>query len=180
MENKVLELFFNHPSKQWHFIELTKKIKLAQSKLDKWLKKFQKENLILRIKKKKKLPYYIANHENPSYRYKKKIFALNKLYNTGLLNHLSSLKKTKTIILFGSFSRSDWYKESDIDIFISGDPEGLNVGKYESKLHHDIQLFISKNKIDLKKLGPKLLQNIIQGELIKGNISEELIKNACI
>lgn len=138
--------------------------------MNKWLKKFQKEGIILKIKEKGKMPYYISDYKNPSYQYKKRIFALNKLYNSGFLNHLSSLKKAKSIILFGSFSRSDWYKESDIDLFIYGDPEGLKIAKYELKLHRDIQLFICQNKEGLSKLGDGLIRNIIKGNLIKGNL----------
>lgn len=173
-ENNVLEAFFNEPSKHWHFTELKKKIKLAESKLDKWLKKFQKESLIIRVKKKGKMPYYVSNYKNPNYKYKKRIFAFNKLYNSGFLNHLYSLK-VKGIILFGSFSRSDWYKESDIDVFIYGNPKGLNVGKYESELHRDIQVFIGRNKKEIKKFGTSLLRNIIKGNIIKGDLPSEVI-----
>ena len=115
------------------------------------------------------MPYY-TSRDSIEYQHKKKLFAYKKLYQTGLLNHLSELKKAKTIILFGSFARWDWYKESDIDIFIYGDPEGLNLARYELKLKKDIQLFTCKNKKDLKKLGPGLIQNIIQGNIIKGNL----------
>ncbi|MCK5630809.1 MAG: nucleotidyltransferase domain-containing protein [Nanoarchaeota archaeon] len=180
MENDVLEMFFNHPGRHWHFIELSKMLNLAQSKLDKWLKRFQEQGIILKIKDKDRMPYYISNHENPSYRYKKRIFALNKLYNSGFLNHLASLKKVKSVIIFGSFSRSDWSEESDIDLFVYGNPEGLDIGKYELELHHDIQLFVSQNKKELKKMGSALLRNIIKGDLIKGDIPGEVIANASI
>ncbi len=170
MEKKVLELFFNFPSKHWHFTELKKEIDLVESKLDKWLKKFQKEKIIKRIKEKGKMPYYISNYENSKYKIKKKIFALTRLYESGLWNHLGSLKKARTVMLFGSFSRSDWYKNSDIDIFIYGDPDGLKVVDYELKLHRDIQLFICQNKQELAKLGTGLIRNIIKGNLIKGDL----------
>ncbi len=180
MENSVLEEFFNYPSKHWHFVELSNKLNLAQSKLDKWLKKFQKQGIIVKIKEKGKMPHYISNYDNPNYQYKKRIFALNRLYGSGLLSHLASLKKTKSIIIFGSFSRSDWHKNSDIDIFIYGDPAGLNIGKYERILHYDIQLFTSKNKKELTRLGAGLLRTIIRGNLIKGDIPKEVIANASI
>jgi len=116
------------------------------------------------------MPYYISNYNSSEYKNKKRIFALTKLYDIGLLNQLESLKKAKTVILFGSFSRSDWYKNSDVDIFIYGDPEGLKIVNYELKLHRDIQLFICQNKKDLAKLGKRLVKNIIEGNLIKGNL----------
>ncbi len=169
-EGRVAELFFDNPTKEWHFEEIAREAKIARSKADDWLKKFIKERLIKKIKKSGKMPYYTSNYSSSDFKNKKKIFALNKLYETGLLNHLDSLKKAKTVILFGSFSRSDWYKNSDIDIFIYGNPEGLRISNYELKLHRDIQLFICKNKNELKKLGNGLIRNVIKGNIIKGNI----------
>ncbi len=169
-ENNMLELFFEMPTKEWHFEEILKEAKITRSKADGWLKKFIKEDLIKRVKEKNKMPYYIGNYENPAYKNRKKIFGLNKLYQSGFLNHLSSLKKVKTVILFGSFSRSDWYKHSDIDVFIYGNPEGLKVSNYELKLHKDIQLFICQNKKEINKLGEPLINNIIKGDIIKGEL----------
>ena len=169
-EESIIELFFENPTKEWHFEEIVKEVKIARSKADSWLKKFHKNGIIKRIKKKGKMPYYISNYNSPQYKNKKKIFALNKLHESGFLNHLNSLQKAKTIILFGSFSRSDWYKNSDIDIFIYGDPEGLKIVNYELKLHRNIQLFICQSKEELIKLGDGLIRNIIKGNLLKGNL----------
>lgn len=110
-ENKILELFFNDPTKEWHFEEILKDAKIARSKASHWLRQFTHNGLIRRIKEKGKMPYYISNYDFPAYQNKKKLFALTKLYDSGFLNHLSSLKTAKTIILFGSFARSDWYKD---------------------------------------------------------------------
>ena len=169
-EERVMELFFENPTREWHFEEVVKESKIARSKADRWLKKFIKNKIINRIKKRGKMPYYISNYDSSEYKNKKRIFALTRLYDIGLLSQLGSLKKAKTVILFGSFSRSDWYKNSDVDIFIYGDTEGLKVANYELKLHRDIQLFICRNKKDLAKLGKGLIKNIIEGNLIKGNL----------
>ena len=169
-EKKVMELFFDNPTREWHFEEIVKESKIARSKADSWLKKFIKVGLIQKIKKKGKMPYYIGNYSSSTYKNKKKLFALDNLYESGLLNHLDSLQKAKTVILFGSFTRSDWYGDSDIDIFIYGDPKGLKIADYELKLHRDIQLFICQDKKGLEKLGDGLIRNIIKGNLIKGNL----------
>lgn len=170
-ENNILELFFNESSKHWHFEDIVRTSKVSRDKTNKWLIRFKKEGLIKKIKKRGRMSYYIADFENSAYKNKKRIFALNRLYQSNLLNHLYSLKKAKTVIIFGSFSRSDWYTGSDIDIFIYGDPEGLKIVDYELKLHRNIQLFICQNKEELTKLGPGLIRNIIKGNLIKGDIN---------
>jgi len=168
-EELLLELFYNHPTKQWHFKELKEKTKLADSKLAKWLNKFRKENLILRNKPEKKMPHYISNYNNSSFQNRKKLFAMQKLYESGLLDHLASLKKAKTVIIFGSFVRWDWYNESDVDLFIYGDTNDLRLAEFEMKLHRDIQVFACENGTELKKLGEGLLRNMLQGHLVKGD-----------
>jgi len=169
-ENNILELFFNYPTKEWHFEEIVRESKIARSKADSWLKKLLKQKLIKRIKKKGKMPYYISNYESSDYKNNKKLFGLKKLYESGFLNHLESLEKAKTVIVFGSFARSDWYKNSDIDVFIYGNPEGLKLVNYELKLQRDIQPFICQNKKELSKFGNGLIRNIIKGNIIKGNL----------
>jgi predicted nucleotidyltransferase len=169
-EDDVLELFFDNPTREWHFEEFLTEIEISRGKLDDWLKKFLKAGLIKKIREKGEMPYYISNHGYNVYKNKKRLFALNKLYDSGLLNHLSSLEDAKSVILFGSFARSDWYKNSDIDIFIYGSSRGLKIVDYELKLHRDIQVFTCASITELKKFGDGLIRNIIKGNLIKGDI----------
>ena len=168
-EQNLLRLFFNHPTKHWHFKELKQKAKISDAKLAKWINKFIRQDLIKKVKETKKMPYYTANYDSPNYQNTKRIFAMEELHKSGLLNHLLSLK-AQVIIIFGSLSRWDWYDESDVDLFIFGNAEGFKPVKYETKLHREIQIFHARNKKDLKKFGPELLNNIIQGEFIKGDI----------
>jgi predicted nucleotidyltransferase len=92
------------------------------------------------------------------------------IYKSGLLDYLMSLEDVKTIILFGSFVRSDWYADSDIDLFICGDIRDINLLKFEKILNREIQLFSCNNIRELRKFPEKLLRNVIKGIIIKGNI----------
>ena len=173
-ETKILEIFFEEPTKEWHFEEILKTAKIGRSKATIWLKKFIKQKIIKRIKEKGKMPYYTSDYTSSDYQNKKKIFALNQLYESGFLNHLNSLKKAKSIIIFGSITRSDWYKKSDIDLFIYGNSDELKITEYETKLRRDIQVFECKNANELEKYGEALIKNIIKGNIIKGDL--EFIK----
>lgn len=169
-EEQVLEPFLNS-SKHWHFDELLEKANISRSQLVQWLKKFQKEGIIKRVKPKGKMPYYVHNYNNLSFRNKKRLFALKKLTNSGLLDHLYNLEGANVVILFGSFSRSDWYDNSDIDIFIYGNDDEFKQGEYELKLDREIQVHNAKNKKDLKRMY-KMLPYIISGDFIKGSIQD--------
>jgi predicted nucleotidyltransferase len=169
-EKMVLELFFNEPSKEWHFEEILRNAKIARSKADGWLKRFIRQGLVKRIKKRGEMPYYIALNDSPEYRYQKRVYAQDMMHECGLLNHLLLLEDAHAVIVFGSFSRSDWYKKSDIDIFIYGNPNNLEILPYEMKLGREIQVFICKNREDLRKYGGGLMKNVIKGDLIKGEL----------
>jgi predicted nucleotidyltransferase len=179
-KNTVKELFFNEPSKHWHFDNLKTKSGLSRTRTNAWLKKLQKDGLIKRVKPRGKMPYYQANHSSPGYRNAKRVFAFTKLQESGFLDYISSLEKAETVILFGSFARWDWYTESDIDIFIYGNMNHLQLGQYLSKLHRDVQIFAGKDENDLRKMGPALLRNILKGIILKGTIPMEVFKNAAI
>lgn len=169
-KESILTLFYNHPTKQWHFEDVVREAELARSKAAGWLKRLAEEGLIRRIKEQGRMPYYLSSFESASYRYKKKLFALNLLYESGFLTHLDSLSGAKTIILFGSFCRSDWHLQSDIDVFIYGNAQGLDVSLFESLLGRNIQVFVCKDKNDLQKMSNGFLSNIVRGNVLKGNL----------
>lgn len=169
-EDNMLKLFFNSPTKEWHFEEILKQANITRSKGAGWLKVFLRQGLVKKVKEKGKMPHYIGNYESPAFKAQKKVYALQQLEKSGFLAHLISLEKAKTVIIFGSMARSDWYDASDIDIFIYGDDAELEMGKYELKLNREIQLFTAKNKKALNKLGPGLLKNIAAGYFVKGSL----------
>lgn len=171
-QEKVLELFFNEGTKHWHFKEIVRKAKISEDRANYWLKQFVKEKIVKHVKPKGKMPYFIANFDHPNYKNKKKLFALNKLYESGFLSYLQSLEDVKTVVIFGSFSRSDWYTDSDIDVFILGNPKELNTVKYWAKLHKQIEPHIYHNLEEIKKIRSGLMKNVLDGYLVKGNLRE--------
>jgi len=170
-EDSVLGLFFNESTKHWHFEEILKSAKISRPQAVQWLRKFIKEGVVMRIKPKGKMPYYVGKYESSTYQAKKRLFALNELDKKGFLSHLISLPKAQAVIMFGSMSRWDWNKESDIDLFVYGDPEGFDKGTFRAKLGREIETFICKDKKELQRFKPALLKNILEGFLIKGTLN---------
>jgi len=175
-EAKIMELFFNEPARPWHFKDIVKQAKISENRANYWLINLKKERIILHHKPKGNMPYYTANFEHPNYKNKKKIYALEQFYQTGLFEHLNSLN-AQTIILFGSFSRADWHTKSDIDLFILGEDKELEKGKFEKILHRDIQLFSFKGRKEIKQANPYLIDNILNGYFIKGKIQDIIGEN---
>lgn len=169
-QDHIFRQLMEEPTRHWHFEELLKAAGISRPQTNNWLKKLNNEGLITRTKLKGRMPYYSANYENPDYQIKKRLFALNWLERTGFLRHLATLQKAQTVILFGSMARWDWYSGSDIDLFIYGNPEGLDKGKFRKKLGKEIQAFVCRDNRDVMQLNPALLKNIVEGYIVKGRL----------
>ena len=170
--DSVLALFFNEPTKHWSFTEIVGKSMVSKPQAAQWLKRFIDEGLVRRVKVPGKMPYYLANYERPDYQMKKRVFALEQLERSGFLAHLASLP-AKAVFLFGSMSRWDWYSGSDVDVFIYGDDEGLELGRFEMALHREIEVFVCRDQKELGRFSPGLLHNIIKGYRIKGELNAQ-------
>ncbi len=171
MGEKIKELFFNETLRRWHFEAILRESGLSRERVNHFLKELLKEKLILRIKKKGKMPYYLANRDSAKFRSEKRLYGLTMLEQSDLFESLNSCKGIKTAILFGSFARGDWSKSSDIDLFIYGDDTEFEKGLYDAKLHREIQVFAYQNTETLKKdLDPTVISNIAKGFFITGNV----------
>ena len=163
------ELFFNESLRHWHFGELIKKSNLSRERVNYFLKILLKKKLVIRIKPRNKMPYYIASRDSLAFREQKRLWGLQKL--SVLFEHINSLHEVKTAIVFGSFSRGDWSKSSDIDLFIYGNGKNFEKNTLENRLHREIQLFIFNSPREVKRgLDAALLSNIIKGFNIKGSL----------
>ena len=172
-EENVLRLILeNSPLKEWHFEEVVREAKVTKLVANKWLKKYTSQGLLKYVKEKGKFPHFTVGKENSYYYSLKKVYALERLHKSGLIPKLLSIKTAKAVILFGSIAEGDWYKDSDIDIFILGDISGFNKNIYELKLQSSIELHIFQNKEEIKKVKTGLIKNIVNGYFIKGQVQD--------
>jgi len=81
-----------------------------------------------------------------------------------IINHFEDFK---TIILFGSLSKLETHKDSDIDLFLSP-KKNVNIKEMEKILNRNIQLFSDNSINEIKNR--ELKENIINGYILKGRI----------
>ena len=176
-EESVAELFFNEPSKHWHFHEMVRTAQVSEAAASKWLKKLRSEGVIRHVKPRGKMPYFQAALNHPSYDHRKRIYALQKLHKTGLLTRLLQLKKAQAIILFGSWYRGDWNSTSDVDVFVLGDAGRLRFGMpwpglgFQGRARQ-VEVHSFRSRAALKDIRSGLLKNVAQGYFIKGSIHD--------
>ena len=92
---------------------------------------------------------------------------------SGFFEHIRSLTDIKTAILFGSFSRGDWSRSSDIDIFILTYIEKeFSFTKNEKILQRKINLLVCSEKefTRMKVKSPELMNNICNGITLSGKM----------
>lgn len=172
-EENVLKLILeNSPLKEWHFEEIVREAKVTKVVANKWLQKYVSERLLNYVTEKGTFPHYTVGSHNPVYYSLKRVYALEQLHNGGLIPKLLSLTRAKTVILFGSIIRGDWYKDSDIDIFIFGDSSDFDKSIYERKLNKKIELHLFQNKEEIEEVKTGLIQNIVNGYVVKGRIQD--------
>jgi predicted nucleotidyltransferase len=172
-EDNVLRLILeNSPLREWHFKEVIGRAKVARLVASKWLKRYVSHGLLRYVKEDGRFPYYTVGANNQFYYSLKRIYALEQLHESGLMARLLSLKTAKTVILFGSIIKGDWYKDSDIDIFIFGDTSDFDKRSYELKLHRNIELHIFRNKKEIKDVRTGMIKNVVNGYVVKGQIQD--------
>lgn len=126
---KILQLFFNNPELFIHQRGIARKAKVAPHNVNKYLKEFVKDGMLIRSEI-SNLTLFKINPENDflfkvfeifEMKRKNRFLAQNKKISRMLREYKENLKRLSSreiqmVILFGSVARGKWTKKSDIDI----------------------------------------------------------------
>lgn len=168
---KVLGYFFMNPEIRKHLHDLANVLKIDASNLSKKLKELEDEKL-LESKLDGNRRIYFLNKNFPLIEEYKKIY----IYKYGFENRIKEeLKKISGIdeaYIFGSFLRSDFNKNSDIDLLLIGNHSSIEVIKVMSGLEEDFGREInvvnySKKDFSEKKGKDDFLNNIFSNKVLK-------------
>lgn len=160
---RILQAFFLEPRTQFQIRQLSRKLNLAVTSVMNYLAELKKERFIMQshggVYKS-----YVANFNDDTFRFYKKIDTLIRISQSGLVRELSKAMPDCTV-LFGSCAKGEDTEGSDMDIFVQAPTKEVNLKKYEQLLKRKIQLFF---KEDFNKLPPELRNNIINGVVLYG------------
>lgn len=166
---KILRIFFDDPSPKgigFQLREISRKVAVAPPSVKKYLNELEKERLVIKIKHRiHSYPVYYANRDNEEFKFLKRIDIVIKIKESGLIDCLSENCMPDVIILFGSASKGEDLKESDIDLFVLSDKEKIDLSQFEKKLNRKINISFSSN---FNKLSKEFRNNIINGIILKG------------
>src|SRR3990167_864134 len=112
-QHKILELFFEEPNREFQIREIARLTEIPKTTVSRMLNRFMKDGLILKGKKLS----FCANESDRHFRLLKQLRFVEKIHNSGLVEYLEGFHP-RCIVLFGSFSKGEYHKESDIDVFV--------------------------------------------------------------
>ncbi|MBW2976226.1 nucleotidyltransferase domain-containing protein [Candidatus Woesearchaeota archaeon] len=163
---RVLEIFFDNPSREFHLRELSRLLKLSMHTIISSTDALSKEKLIIKTKG-NVLTKVSANRENIDFIRHKRLHNLEKIYASGIVNCLSNAyNHPRNIVLFGSFSRGDDIEKSDIDIaVITKKKLSLDLEKYGKILKRGISI----HEVDLGKVSGEFKANLANGIVLEGS-----------
>lgn len=112
--------------------------------------------------------FYSANNESSLFIQLSRAYWNACLEKAGLKDYLEKELISPLVILFGSFSKAEIKKDSDIDLAVfTASQSAINMEHFEKKLNRKIHLFRFRNRDDIKN--PGLLNNILKGVILTGD-----------
>jgi len=160
---KVLGVFYEFSAKRFTVREISKLARVPRATVHKVLVWLKKEGMVdgegrasgSRLFLSRKVGYFV-----------------DKIVASGLVDFLVEELNPSSVVLFGSIGKGDSVKESDVDIFVGTYVEDkmkvemeLDLGKFERKIGHEIQLHLYDN---IKDVNENLRGNIANGIKLDG------------
>ncbi len=167
---RVFEIFVEEPL-NLHFIkQISKKINLAPTSVKLHLKKLEEKNIVIK-KKGDRFFGYVANRDNEDFLFYKKMFNMIKIKESKIIDYIKNTIYPKTIVLYGSYSRSEDIEKSDIDLLIiSKTKKILELEKFEKILKRKIHIIIKKQ---FSALNNPMQTEIRNGIVLYGYLEDE-------
>ncbi len=163
----LLELFFKEPLHPFHLRELCRALKWSPTKVRSKISSLKKKVLITETKE-KNLSIFRANIGGDEYKKFKIVHNILKAFDIAKIIE-RNLEDFEAIILFGSARKGEDMENSDFDICIVGAKEReIDFKETEKELGRKISLLFIDSFEKLRKNNRELLNNLINGFVIKG------------
>lgn len=161
---RLLKVFMDSPTEPFRLRELSRLSNIAPPSVMNYLKEFEKEGTARRFEK-RGIPFYQAVRENERFSLYKRISIIYELHDSGLIGFLWEKLAPDAIILYGSYAKGESIEDSDIDIFIIGKENPINLAEFEKRLGKRIHLM---SEPDINNMPKELKNNLINGIILKG------------
>lgn len=168
---KVIQLFFSFPEKEFGLNEIVKKLRISKTTANRVINKLIKEKFIFR--KIIGRNWILSNNTEHIYNQTKKI-----LYNLDLLYSLKIIEGIekkfpgyKCIILFGGYKKGEDTEKSDLDIAVEVSGErNLEIEEFKiiKQFGYRRNVLVNLHIFSRKKINSHLFSNMANGIILKG------------
>lgn len=135
---KILELFFEEPFRQFHLRETARKTNVSAPTAKIQLDKFVRGCLIEKSSK-ANLSLFKANTKSKRFQLLKTAYSLEKIEKSGLAEEIKKRLNPKAVVLFGSAARGEDSKESDMDLLIiTKNKQNVELDRFGKKISREI------------------------------------------
>lgn len=165
-----LEPFFRDSYRRISVREFARLVKISPPSASTLLNGYEKEGLLIR-EDDRRYNFFAANKNSRLFIQLCRLFWSSQFKNVGLIEHLERKLTNPLIILFGSFSKAEIIKNSDIDMAVFAQSgkriNPIDVSICEEKLKRNIHILVFRTREELKN--KELLNNILNGFIISGS-----------
>jgi len=166
---KIFRKIFEDPSKAHYVRELAVEAGVSPNSVINVVKKLEKEGLVTR-EVKKHIVEIKANVENYKFITQKRVFNLASIYSSGIVEFLVKEYNPKAIALFGSYSRGEDVKGSDIDIAVITDKTEVgDLAAFEKPLNKKVHISL----VQYNKISDEFYTNLINGIVLFGYLDKK-------
>lgn len=160
----VLEQFFRRPRHRFQLRELSRESDVSPPSIKNYLQEFKHENLVEEVEE-GVYKSYIADL-SPEFKLQKKLYNIEKLHNTGLLEHIEEKCVPDAVVLFGSAAEGEDIEESDIDLLVVSGGKELDLEEYEQRFNREINItFMTEQELKQNK---ELSNSVANGIVLSG------------
>ncbi len=168
IKDKVRKYFFISPTIKLRVRQIERELKIPLPSAIRYVKELEKEE-ILRKSETGNVVFYSGDRSSKNFLLEKKLFNIENLYSSGLIDFLITELSNPVIIVFGSYSKGEDVEDSDIDLYIeTPSKKEIKLEYFEKILKRKIQIFRHKKISEVKNID--LANNIINGILLNGFI----------
>ena len=167
VELELLSLLCMRSGERFSQREVAKALSVSPTAVANAVKRLAPKTLI-KVEKTKTINFITFNRDNPKAIELKRVENLRQVYLSGLSEFLEEQLAGGTIILFGSYSKGEDTKTSDIDIAVIGRKDKLlNLEPYEKTLQRGVNVNFYDSWKDIHK---HLKNNILNGITLSGGV----------
>ena len=167
IKQRIKDFFFQFPTKKIRVRQLSRELGVPLPSVIRYLHELGDEEMV-KLTTLAEVKLYSANRASSKFRLEKMLFNIKRLYDSGLIDYLTTHCHFPVIVVFGSFRRGEDVEDSDIDIYIETQVEVGGLRTFEDKLHRELQIFRYSSLKDVKN--KELANNILNGITLEGYI----------